>query len=108
MAWWMDGEKRAAKSYAKQLPLWLIKNFGASEFYTPGQIRGGIKALGLDPRQMDLALAAFLPEAEYAILAADQPTALPYHEARERFLRWKPMATSTAAWAPLIGGSIDG
>ena len=97
--WWIGREKRAAKGYATRLPPWLVRSFGAKEFYSPGQIRAGIARLNLDPRYADLALATFLPRSEYDALAADQPEAFGYDEAREKFLRWKPI--STGDWNPL-------
>jgi len=106
MVWWSNRQDRAAKAYAAQLPAWLVKGFGAAEFYTPAQIRAGIRVLKLDDRHSDLAFAAFLSKADYEVLAIDQPEALTYEDARERFLRWKPAATGE--WAPLTSGTLDG
>ena len=106
MAWWFGSEARAARRYGAELTPWLAKSFGASEFYTPAQIRAGIRALKLNPRHSDLAFAAFLPETAYAALAADEPSALPYHEAREKLLRWKPIVE--AKWNPLDVSSNGG
>ncbi len=63
MVWRRNAEQRAAQRYATQLPPWLATSFGASEFYTLGQIRAGVAALRLDVLHLDLAFAAYLPEA---------------------------------------------
>ncbi len=91
---------RAAKRYARQLPPWLQRNYGASERYTLPQIANGIAALRLDPRFVALALAAFLDEAEFEALRPQMPIALGYDEARELFRRHVPPKLSSAYGEP--------
>jgi len=100
MAWW-SFKRNEARRYAAELPRWLAGAYGAGEHYTVGQIRRGVAALKLDPRHLDLAFAAFMTEADYRALAAEQPEALPYAEARARFEAMRPKAGPSSQWDPL-------
>ena len=77
--------KRAAKDYARRLPLALAEGWGSSERYTPAQIRASVKSLKLDAGLIALGYAAFLEEPEFESLKAEMPVAILYGEARDLF-----------------------
>jgi hypothetical protein len=82
--------RRAAKHYARRLGPALGKAYGASEAYTPAQIRAGVSKLALNLEFIVLGYAAFLSEDEYASAARSVPIYIPYDEARALFARFKP------------------
>src|SRR5208282_5989186 len=86
--------KRAIKRYARELPRRLYKAYGASEFFTPAQVKTAVAKLGLDPALIALAYAMFLPEDIYEGSRSQLPTAPPYQEARDEFLRFAPKQPS--------------
>ena len=65
--------RRAAKSYARILPQRLLAGWGASEFYTPGQVRAAVGATGLGGRYVAIAFAAFLTREEFDALVPSHP-----------------------------------
>ena len=81
--------ERAAIQYGRKLPGFLSQGWGGSKFYKPGQIETAVNRLGLDPKYIGLAYAAYLPEAEFAALP-DQSLPLSYSEAREVYFRFAP------------------
>jgi hypothetical protein len=91
---------RAAKRYARLLPDWLQRNYGASERYTLPQIAHGIAAQRLDPRFVVLALAAYQSEAEFEELRPQMPIAMEYAEARDLFERFVPPKLTSAYGEP--------
>jgi hypothetical protein len=56
--WW-------APKLARRLTPRLIRDYGASQFYTAGQIRAACLKCRLPRRHLALAYAAFLPRAEF-------------------------------------------
>jgi hypothetical protein len=86
LTWFRKG--RAASRYARALPPWLARSYGASEHYSVGQIRAAVTALGLDGPFVAIAYAAFMRREEYDALAAQLRTQLAYKEARDLFLRF--------------------
>jgi hypothetical protein len=87
--------RRAAKRYARALPLWLRRHYGGGdegrESYTLPQIRKGVSALKLDPKYIALAYAAYLPESEYNALNAELPRQIAFDEARALFVEYEPI-----------------
>jgi hypothetical protein len=68
-----------APKFANRLGPRLLRDYGASKFYTPGQIRTACAKCGLPRRQLALGYAAFLRKAEFettteAALHADYRT----------------------------------
>jgi uncharacterized protein DUF6559 len=89
--------RRAAKRYARSLGPALVAAFGASEFYTPPQIRTAVSRNGLDARFLALAYAAFLPEAQFDAMKQDMPRPLAYAEARALLERYRPSQVFSAS-----------
>jgi hypothetical protein len=58
-------QRWCAPKFARRLAPRLLRDYGASKFYTPGQIRTACAKSGLPRRHLSLAYAAFLPEAEF-------------------------------------------
>ena len=81
---------RAAKTYVRDLPHDLRRDWGGSEAYTIGQVRSAIGQLGLGGRYIAIAYAAFLTEADYRAIAPELPLVLPYDLARQIFRRALP------------------
>jgi len=81
--------RRMVKRYARRLGSRLSKDYGASEAYTPGQIRASVARVGLNPRFIAFGYAAFLSETEYVALSEVIPLYIPYHEARELMIRFQ-------------------
>jgi uncharacterized protein DUF6559 len=54
-----------APKFARRLAPRLMRDYGASKFYTPGQIRAACAKCRLPRRHLVLAYAAFLPIAEF-------------------------------------------
>jgi hypothetical protein len=50
----------AAKSYARRLPGQLLRDYGASEFYTAAQIQASVLRAKLSPRYIFIASAQYL------------------------------------------------
>ena len=80
--------RRAARLCAQRLPLLLLlllNSYGASEFYTPAQIRTAAAKSGLLPQYLQLAYAAFLPEPMFLSVAAGD-----WQELRNLVARYRP------------------
>ena len=76
-----------APKFARRLAPRLLCDYGASKFYAPGQIRAACTRCGLPRRQLALAYAAFLPQAEFE--AATDVTVWPdYATLRALFFRF--------------------
>src|SRR5262249_10402621 len=56
-----------ARRYARRLRPQLQRDYGASEFYTVGQIRAAAGKCRLSNRHLALGLAAFLPHEAFAV-----------------------------------------
>lgn len=54
-----------APKFARRLAPRLVRDYGASKFYTPSQIRAACAKCRLPRRHLSLAYAAFLPLAEF-------------------------------------------
>ena len=81
-------KRRAAKRYAGKLGARLVRSFGASETYTPGQIDRGVRELKLDARYIAFGYAVFLDEETFNDLAPALPVTLRYEEARSIVRRY--------------------
>ena len=95
--------RSVAKLYARRLAPQLIRDYGASEHYTPAQIQASIARAKLPIPYIDLGYAAFLPEDSFRQVA--QPANVDDYEALNRLITaYKP--TRQPAWSPESGGSI--
>jgi hypothetical protein len=92
--------RRAARRYAASLPSALVAAFGASEHYTPEQIRIAVARCGLDAQFIAFAYAAFLPETQFTGLQAEMPVPLAYPEARSSLDHYRPSRPSAASGTP--------
>jgi len=84
--------KRALRKYARELPERLRAGYGASEYYTPAQIRAATDKLRIDPELIIYGYAAFLTEEAFAELSPAMPPSPSYEGARAEFLRLAPPA----------------
>jgi hypothetical protein len=76
-----------APKFAQRLAPRLLRDYGASKFYTPGQIRTACAKCRLPRRHLALAYAAFLPQTEFE--AATDETMWPdYMALRVLFFRF--------------------
>lgn len=80
----------AAWRFGRRLPGELSADWGASDNYTPEQVRSALKRCRLGGRYVAIAYAAFLTQAEYLVIAPSLPLVLPYDRAREIYFRWRP------------------
>jgi hypothetical protein len=79
-------KRRALRKYAGLLPGQLARDYGAAEFYTPGQIRSAVGRLKLDIGYVVYAYAMFLPADEFGALEPSPPGT--YDELRVMFRRY--------------------
>src|SRR5690349_4656132 len=89
--------RRAAKRYARDLGACLVRDFGASEQYTPRQIAAAVRKLRLDGRYIALAYAPFLSQQSFDDLAAEMPVAVSYAEARALYDAFRPASLDSAS-----------
>jgi hypothetical protein len=89
--WWTRFElRRAAKRYADKLPSHLSQSYGKSRTYTSGQLTTAVQHLGLSPRHIALAFAAYQDQADYDLGRVGQ-TIWPEHAwTRELFIAALP------------------
>jgi hypothetical protein len=73
---------RAARRYARVLPPWLARGYGASGTYTRGQIERSVDALRLNRRYIALVYALYLTEEDYKVALDTSVLRLEYVEAR--------------------------
>jgi hypothetical protein len=109
--------RRAAKAYGRRMGPALIRTYGASDHYTPEQIRAAAQRQGLDLGYICLAYAIFLSESEYMKIAPTLPVAMGFEEARalfEHYRAYGPWSGSTgvadfndASLGGVSGGSPD-
>ena len=78
--WW-------APKFAERLRPQLLRDYGASKFYTPGQIQAACAKCRLPRRRLALAYAAFLPQAEFERVV-DVAASGSYGALRALFLRF--------------------
>jgi hypothetical protein len=81
-AYW---RKRALRKYARALPEKLRAGYGASEYYTPAQIKAATDKLQVDPELIVYGYATFLTEEAFGALNAQMPLSHSYQEARSEF-----------------------
>src|SRR5580698_5919463 len=74
----------AARKYARRLGPRLRRDYGASKYYTPGQIKAAVKACDLPEQYLSFGYAAFLPEEAFRTSAPDGD----YHALRELLFRY--------------------
>lgn len=86
-------QRWCAPKFAQRLGPRLLRDYGASKFYTPGQIRAACVKCGLPRRQLALAYAAFLPLAEF--------------EAVTDATMWSDYTTLRALFFRFAGGGED-
>jgi hypothetical protein len=92
--------RRAARRYAASLPSALVAAFGASERYTPEQIRVAVAQCELDAQFIVFAYTAFLPETQFTALQADMPKPIAYPQARSLLGRYRPSRPWSASGTP--------
>jgi hypothetical protein len=98
----------AAKRYATALGPELLKGYGASRFYTPGQIRAAASRRRLPARYLKIGYAAFLDVDGFLSLVSDASSG-DYETFRELFQRYLPSRV-TDTFAPSMidqGGGPD-
>jgi len=100
--------QRAIAAYARTLPTRLVRDYGASTTYTPGQIARAIANLKLDPAYAAYAYATFLPEDAYRALQPAMPATPTYTEARAAFVARVPSASLSKANFSESGAGFNG
>jgi hypothetical protein len=80
----------------RELGPWLARSYGASDRYTPAQVRAGLARLALPPEYAWLGHAAFLTEAEFAQLAPVGSHGPSHAEARAVLQRHRPRRAASA------------
>jgi hypothetical protein len=93
--WW-------APKFARRLAPRLLRDYGASKFYTAGQIRSACLKCRLPRRHLPLAYAAFLPQAEFDE-TTDLAARADYQTLRALFFRF----TSRGEDFSLNSASVD-
>jgi hypothetical protein len=97
--------KRALQRYAHELAARLHRDYGASEFYTPGQIRSAVARLRLSPELVTHGYAMFLPAETFNAMATEVRGALSYDEARAEVARYtKRAAPASGGFSAIHGG----
>jgi len=95
-----------ARRYARRLRPQLQRDYGASEYYTVGQIRAAAGKCRLSSRHLALGLAAFLPHEAFAVHCPGA-TRDDYQRLRDLFYRHVPTApdlsVSPAPENPYLG-----
>ena len=99
--------KSAAKRFARELPPQLLRDYGASKFYTPQQIETSAGRAGLPARYVSLGWAMFLDAATFASVAdANAPGSyqelrpmLARYAARRSHAGFQPASENTDAFA---------
>jgi hypothetical protein len=80
-------QRRYAPKFAQRLGPRLLRDYGASRFYTAGQIRVACAKCRLPPRHLALAYAGFLPPDEFEAIAG-RAALSDYSALRALFLRF--------------------
>ena len=95
-----------ARRYARRLRPQLRRDYGASEYYTVGQIRAAAGKCRLSNRYLALGLAAFLPHEAFAVHCPGA-TRDDYERLRDLFFRHVPtepdLSVSPAPENPYLG-----
>jgi hypothetical protein len=94
---------RIAKRYARELPRRLKQAYGASERYTPAQIRTAVSSLGLDANFIALAYVSFLAEEEFDALQFEMSEPISYADGRAMIARYRPHGLTSASGEPFDG-----
>ena len=84
--------KRALRKYVRDLPEKLLAGYGASEYYSPAQIKAATSKLRIDPALIVYGYAAFLTQAAFEELSPPMPPTPAYDDARAAFLDLVPPA----------------
>ena len=91
-------ERQVAKRYARKLGPYLREGWGASEHYTPAQIRSAVSRTKLPQKYICFGYAVFLPEDAFDALVNEMPAPIPYLRAEKmvgRYTRWQPSSASS-------------
>lgn len=99
-------QRRCAPKFAQRLGPRLLRDYGASKFYTVGQIRAASAKCRLPRRQLALGYAAFLPLVEFE-QAADIAVRDDYEALRALFFRFARRGadfSSSSTSADFVGG----
>ncbi|SEP38677.1 hypothetical protein SAMN02990966_05588 [Rhodospirillales bacterium URHD0017] len=102
-------QRRCAPKFAQRLGPRLLRDYGASRFYTVAQIRAASAKCRLPRHQLALGYAAFLPLAEFE-KAAGNPAHDDYEALRALFFRLARSGadfSTAAAPADFWGGVSD-
>jgi hypothetical protein len=95
--------RSAARTYARRLPAILVANWGASRFYTAGQIKSALAQSKLRTGNEAVAYAAYLSAEDYCAIEPKLKT--PYEEARKAFESYRPWRSAYAHEAvDTVGG----
>jgi hypothetical protein len=84
-------ERSAVRKYARLLGPQLRRDYGASEYYTPGQITAAVATCQLPLEYISFAYAAFLSEEAFRNLGVDGD----YPSLRLMFFRYIPSGLGT-------------
>ena len=85
---------RAAKKIASRLPHHLLESYGGGAYYTLPQIETSYKALKLDPKYIEIALAEFLEfEGYFGVTKNNRET---YDWTRALYKRFTPLHMDSA------------
>lgn len=96
-----------APKFARRLGPRLMRDYGASKFYSAGQIRAACTKCRLPRRQLALAYAAFLPQTEFES-TADVAVRGDYEVLRTLLLRFTSSGErSSTTPAPMSDGIGD-
>ncbi len=93
---WLENHlrRRAVQRLARVLPQVLHQNWGASEFYSAGQVERALQIAGLSGRHEAIAHAALLTREEYLATTTKLRQPIDYDEAHRRFAN----ALAGASW----------
>ncbi len=101
-------QRRCASKFAQRLGPRLLKDYGASKFYTVGQIRAASTKCRLPSRHLALGYAAFLPLAEFEKVA-DIAVHDDYEALRQLFFQFTRSGSdfSASSASDFMGGVSD-
>jgi hypothetical protein len=83
-------KRRALQKLARELPLRLMTDYGASEYFTVGQIGAALSKLGVAPEYVAFGFAMFLPQPAFDALRPEVRGDLSYLDARAEMQRHRP------------------
>ena len=94
-----------APKFAQRLGRRLLGDYGASKFYTPGQIQAACTKCRLPRRHVALAYAAFLPQAEFDAIA-DAVARPDYDRLRALFFRFTSEGEDFSIAPPSVNAHV--